>query len=63
MKPQYIIAIHQPFTPSRMFKVYGIEVAWNAYIAAKEFGELVGADNVMLIDGETGEIISDVFDD
>ena len=60
---KYSIIIHMPFEPGRVFTVCGLEAAWDAYRAAKEFGEIIGADNVMLIDMEAAEIIADVFDD
>ena len=59
----YCISIHMPGCKNADFGINGIEAAWDAYHAAKEFGELIGADNVMLTDLAAGEIIADVFDD
>lgn len=44
------------------FKISGITVAWEAYERAARFAELTG-DTVSLVDGETGEVLMDNWDE
>ena len=44
------------------FKISGITVAWEAYQRAASFADLTG-DTVALVDGETGEVLMDNWDE
>lgn len=53
----YIITINGEY-----FEVNGTEAAYEAFQLALSFGEMVNA-NVALVDGYTGEILEDNYDD
>jgi hypothetical protein len=44
------------------FKVLGTTVAWDAYERAVNFADLTG-ERVALVDGETGEVLVDSWDE
>lgn len=46
----------------KSFPVSGTTVAWDAYDKAEQFGNLTGS-RVWLVDGETGEILLDSWDE
>ena len=45
------------------FKVCGTTVAWEAYERAVNFADLAGGERIALVDGETGEILVDSWDE
>lgn len=50
------------YIADRTFEVGGLEAAWEAFNRAREFGEFLGHD-VLLVDAKTGEIIDDNLDE